>query len=112
MPEAQQERGAIVGVARGHLALQLALTGIAVSRPVSRAEVDALIDEALDSDAAVLVIEEGLREEVGDALRRRLQRHQGRPLVVYCPAFESENDEVDAYLAAVIRPAIGYEIRF
>jgi len=30
---------------------------------------------------------------------------------VSCPAFDSEESRVDSYLAEVLRPAVGYEIR-
>ena len=37
--------------------------------------------------------------------------NQGDPLIVYCPAFEEADADVDAYLSSVIKPAVGFEIR-
>ena len=101
----------ITAIARGATALNLSLTGITVEEVASETEAESRVDALLDSDLDVLIVEEALRDTFGARLRDRLARHQGEPLIVYCPGFEEEDSDVDAYLSAVIKPAVGFEIR-
>ena len=68
---------------------------------------DALLQDELD----VLIIEEGLRDSFSARMQDRLSSHEGDPLLVFCPAFDEESSDVDAYLSSVIKPAVGFEIR-
>ena len=41
----------------------------------------------------------------------RLQRHKGRPLVVYCPDYAGTDINPDEYISSILKPALGFEIR-
>ena len=101
----------VTAVARGATALNLALTGITVEEVSSASDAESRVDALLQNGSDVLIIEEGLRDAFSDRMRDRLQKHSGQPLLVYCPGFEEEDTDVDAYLSAVIKPAVGFEIR-
>ena len=101
----------VTAIARGATALNLALTGITVEEVSSAADGEARVDAFLQNGSDVLIIEEALRDEFSDRMRDRLKKHSGQPLLVYCPGFEEEDTDVDAYLSAVIKPAVGFEIR-
>ncbi len=102
---------AVVGIASDPTALKLALTGIEVHEVRDVAEAQDIVDTLLDSEVQVLVVEEQFRDAFPDSFQDRLAAHRGLPLVVYCPLFDKENDETEAYVASVLKPAIGYEIR-
>lgn len=101
----------ICALARDATALNLALTGIRVEEVSDTKDAEDRCDELLEDGLDVLIIEEQLRDEFTDRMKDRLKRHEGRPLIVYCPAFDEEDSNVDAYLSAVIKPAVGFEIR-
>lgn len=101
----------VVAVASGHVALALGLTGVHVIEPSTPAEVEAVVMSQLESDTQLLIVQENFRDAYSERLQLALSRHRGKPLIVYCPAFEREESEVDAYLSSVLKPAIGYEIR-
>ncbi|MGI6459526.1 MAG: hypothetical protein ACOX5J_05425 [Candidatus Hydrogenedentales bacterium] len=104
MPEA-------VGIAEDHLAGLLALTGIYVEEVRDAAEAQDALARLLDSSAQCIIVQESFREAFSPWFQDRLRAHRGLPLVMYCPAFDQEDAEIDAYLTSVIRPAVGYEIR-
>lgn len=91
--------------------MQLALTGMQVREVTDTKEAEDVLEPLLQSDSDVLIVQEAFKEEFSQWFRDRLARHRGRPLIAYCPTFEKADSEVDAYLASVLRPAIGYEIR-
>ncbi len=101
----------IVAIAQDHVALQLALTGMTVEAVKDAEEAGTLLDEALESDADMVLLQEELRDNLSEVIANRLARHKGRPLVVNCPSFSDEDSDVDAYLSSIIKPAVGYEIR-
>ena len=101
----------IVALAQDSTALNLALTGVRVEEVSDAAEAEKRCLELIDDEIDVLIIEEGLRAEFSHRTLERLSRHQGQPLVVNCPAFDTEDSDVDAYLSSVIKPAVGFEIR-
>ena len=102
----------VVAIARGNTALQLALTGVHVENVATVDEAQEILDQTLNGgDAKVLVLQEDLREEFSEWYREVLSRHKGMPLVVNCPAFDDDESDADAYISAVLKPAIGYEIR-
>ncbi|HNV21971.1 MAG TPA: hypothetical protein PLB67_11295 [Candidatus Hydrogenedentes bacterium] len=101
----------VVGIADEHLAILLALTGMHVEEVRDPAAAQDILDRLLDSDAQFVIVQESFREAFSPWFNDRLLAHRGLPLVVYCPAFDKEDADVDAYLASVIRPAVGYEIR-
>lgn len=101
----------IIAVARGQSALQLGLTGVRVEEAASVEAAEQRLDELLVSDAEMLIVEEALRDEFSEWFRLRLARHGGLPLVIFAPAFASEDAGTDAYINAILKPAVGFEIR-
>ena len=101
----------VIALATDSTALNLSLTGITVEEVSDPKEVEIRIDALLQSDLDVLIIEEQLREEFTNRAQTRLNFHSGAPLIVYCPAFDEEDSDVDAYLSSIIKPAVGFEIR-
>ena len=101
----------IRAIARDAMALNLALTGIRVEDVSDAKDAEARCDELLQDDVDVLIIEERLRDAFSERMQDRLMHHKGEPLIVYLPAFDEEDSDVDAYLSAVIKPAVGFEIR-
>ncbi|HOZ46540.1 MAG TPA: V-type ATP synthase subunit F [Candidatus Hydrogenedentes bacterium] len=101
----------VAAIARDPLALQFALTGVETFEVVTAEEAEEALDDLLASDVRLVVVEERLRNEFSTPFVRRLEKHKGLPLVLFCGEFDKEDDETGAYLAAVLKPAIGYEIR-
>lgn len=101
----------VVAVAQDRVALALGLTGVPVIEPTNVSEAEDIITPLLESDAELLIVQESFRADFSERFRLALGRHRGTPLLVYCPAFEEEDSDVDAYLSSVLKPAIGYEIR-
>lgn len=101
----------VIGIANDHVALNLALTGVQVRQPGSAEAAEEMLRELLDSDADVVIVQESLRDGFSERFQNLLSKRKGAPLIVYCPMFEEEDADVDAYLSAVLKPAIGYEIR-
>ncbi len=101
----------ICAIAQDAMALNLALTGIRVEDVSDAKDAEARCDELLQDDVDVLIIEERLRDAFSERMQERLKHHTGEPLIVFLPAFDEEDSDVDAYLSAVIKPAVGFEIR-
>jgi vacuolar-type H+-ATPase subunit F/Vma7 len=101
----------VVAIASDHMAVNLALTGMHVDEVKDSKEAEKLLGGYLDSDTSVVILQETLRGAFSERFNNRLSRHRGTPLLVNCPVFEQEDSDVDAYLSAVLKPAIGYEIR-
>ncbi len=100
-----------VAIAREHLAILLSLTGMRVEEVEDAQEAERILGQFLDTDATLVVVQEEFLPEFSESFRDRLVAHHGSPLVVYCPSFDKEDSETDAYLASVLKPAVGYEIR-
>ena len=102
----------VIALTRGQTSLQLAHAGVFVEETPTVDQAEKRIAELLESrEARVIIVQEEYRTEFSEWFAERLRRHKGLPLIVYCPAFEEEESNVDAYLTAVLKPAIGYEIR-
>lgn len=101
----------VVAIAKGHVALQLALTGVYVVEVKDGREAEGVLGQYLNDGASVLIVQEDFRKEFSEYFATQLAHHRGLPLVVYCPSFDSEDSNVDAYITSVLKPAIGYEIR-
>jgi vacuolar-type H+-ATPase subunit F/Vma7 len=103
----------IVAIASGDLALELALAGVRVEERSSLTDVETALDGYLQDpgQVTVVIVESRFRQDFSEWFRERLRRHKGRPLVVYCPEFAVDELDVNAYLASVLKPALGYEIR-
>lgn len=101
----------VIAIAHGHQAITLRLTGVYVEEAATAKEAEQLCESHLVGDAKVLIVEERLRDDFSEYFRERLRKHKGLPLVVFCPGFEEEDSNVDAYLSSILRPAVGFEIR-
>lgn len=101
----------IVALASDATALNLELAGVHVEDIPDLREAERRCMELLDERPDVLILEEHFRTRFSDRTQDRLARHKGAPLVVFCPAFEEADTDVDAYLSAIIKPAVGFEIR-
>lgn len=102
----------VVALTRGQTSLQLALAGVHVEEMPTVDEAEERLGQLLESrESRVVIVQEEYRTAFSEWFAERLRRHKGLPLIVYCPAFEEEDSNVDAYLTAVLKPAIGYEIR-
>ncbi len=101
----------VSAIANGHVALKLSLAGLHVEKASSAAEAEQILDKLLKGDSLVIIVQEEFRGKFTEFFTERMRRRKGPPLVVYCPGFEDEDANVDAYLSAVLRPAIGYEIK-
>ncbi len=101
----------IVALANDATALNLALAGIRVEEISDIRTAERRCAEVLDETPDVLILEESFRDGFSERMQDRLARHKGAPLIVYCPAFGDTETDVDAYLSAIIKPAVGFEIR-
>ncbi len=101
----------VVAIAQDHVALNLALTGVTVRRAADVESAEEMLRNLLESDHDVVIVQEDFRDAFSERFINTLSKHKGSPLLVYCPMFEEEDADVDAYLSAVLKPAIGYEIR-
>ena len=95
------------------LSMTLALSGIQVEETTSVKQVEERLNSCLKEPGGIeiLILEEHFRQDLSEWTRERLRRHKGKPLIVYCPNFETEELDVNTYLASVLKPALGYEIR-
>jgi vacuolar-type H+-ATPase subunit F/Vma7 len=101
----------ITVIAHGHLALQMRLAGLVVDEVADAAEAEEALELHIEAAEGFVVVEEALMAGFSESFEDRLAAHRGLPLVVSCPSFDSEESQVDSYLAEVLRPAVGYEIR-
>lgn len=101
----------IAAIAMDAAALNLGLAGIRVEEIADVREVEKRMEELMQDGLEVLIVDERYRRHFSERMRERLARHKGQPLIVYCPPFDEEDTDVDAYLNAVIKPAVGFEIR-
>lgn len=102
----------VIALTKGQTSLQLSLSGVHYEETTSAADAEKRLGELLETRGArVVIVQEEYRSQFSEWFAERLRRHKGLPLIVYCPAFEEEDSNVDAYLTAVLKPAIGYEIR-
>ena len=101
----------ITAIATDATALNLQLAGIHVEEISDLREAERRCADAIDERPDVLILEESFRTRFSDRMQDRLARHKGAPLIVFCPAFEAAETDVDAYLSAIIKPAVGFEIR-
>ena len=85
----------VVGVAQGHVAIMLALTGMHVEEVGNAREAQEAIEGLLESDTQFVIVQESFRDGFSPWFKERLTAHRGLPLVVYCPAFDKEDSEVD-----------------
>ena len=101
----------MIAVAHGNTALSLALTGVTVEEIEDVTEAEERLAELLDGDNEVVIADERFRGKFSDWFEMRMQRHSGRPRLIFCPTFEEEDAGTDAYINAIVKPAVGFEIR-
>lgn len=101
----------IVALARGNTSLSLALTGVPVEEMRTQVGLEDRLSELLDSNLDVVIVAEEWRHGFSEWMQNRLARHAGRPLVIFCPSFSEEDPGTDAYINAIVKPAVGFEIR-
>jgi len=101
----------VVAIAKDQVALQLALTGVYVEEVKDAREAEQILGKYLSNGTGVVIVQEDFRQGFSEYFSTQLAKHRGQPLVVYCPSFDQEGSNVDSYIASVLKPAIGYEIR-
>ncbi len=102
----------VIAIAKDQVALQLALTGVPVVEVREASEAEQVLAQHLREEGTQLVIvQEEFRAGFSEFFATQLARHRGLPLVVFCPAFDREESDVDTYISSVLKPAVGYEIR-
>lgn len=101
----------VVALVKDNTALKLMLAGIRVEPTHDARSAEERLDDLLESETGVVIVQEQFRDHFSEFFSERLRRHKGLPLIVYCPVFEDEDSNVDAYLSSVLKPAVGYEIR-
>jgi vacuolar-type H+-ATPase subunit F/Vma7 len=101
----------IVAVAKSATALNLALTGIPVEEISDAHDAEKRLEQLMQDGLDVLILDERYRDDFSNRMNDRLAKHKGEPLLVFCPPFDEEDSDVDAYLSSIIKPAVGFEIR-
>ena len=101
----------MIAVAHGNTALSLALTGITVEELHDVKDAEKRLVELLDSQHEVVIADERYRDELSEWFQLRMQRHSGLPILIFCPTFDEEDAGTDAYINAIVKPAVGFEIR-
>jgi len=101
----------IIALAYGNSALSIALTGVSVEELASQSSVEERLRDLLTSDYDIVIVDEHWRNNFSEWMQLHLGRHKGAPLVIFCPSFSEEDPGTDAYINAIVKPAVGFEIR-
>lgn len=102
----------IVAIGHGNSTLSVSLTGVPVEDIEDVREVEKRLSDLMDTRAVdVVIVDEAYRDQFSEWFSMRLAKHGGRPLIIFCPAFEEEDPNTDAYINAIVKPAVGFEIR-
>ncbi|MBI2425481.1 MAG: hypothetical protein HYV27_21830 [Candidatus Hydrogenedentes bacterium] len=101
----------VVAIANGQSALQVGLTGVPVTEARDPKEVESLLVKYMESGANVVIVDEAFRSQFSEWFEARLAKHSGLPLIIFCPSFEEEDAGTLAYINAIVKPAVGFEIR-
>jgi len=101
----------VTALASGQTAIELGLTGVPVEETADPKVVEQRLVELLDSDAQVVIVDEVFRGRFSEWFNNRLARHAGLPMIIFCPAFAEEDAGTNAYINAIVKPAVGFEIR-
>ena len=102
----------IIAIARGHLALELELTGMRVECANNSNEAQSLVEIFLQEKPDIVIVEKRLEDDFTPDFRELLSKHEGTPLIINCPSFDSEGFEAIDHLRTLVKSAVGYEIRF
>tara|TARA_R110001592_G_scaffold140888_2_gene361993 strand:+ start:1741 stop:2070 length:330 start_codon:yes stop_codon:yes gene_type:complete len=101
----------VVALANGQAALQVGLTGVPVEELYDVSAVENRLSELMSSDTEVVIVNEEFRDQFSEWFQGRIARHVGLPLIIFCPSFEEEDAGTLAYINAIVKPAVGFEIR-
>ena len=101
----------VVAIAQGNNTLSLGLTGVPVEEIDQVDVVEDRMVELMESDTDMLIVDEHFRDHFSEFFQNRLARHAGLPLIIFCPSFEEEEANTDQYINAILKPAVGFEIR-
>ena len=101
----------VIALANGQAALQIGLTGVPVEEVYDVEAVEIRLSDLMDSDAEVVIVNEEFRSQFSEWFQGRLARHNRLPLIIFCPSFEEEDAGTLAYINAIVKPAVGFEIR-
>lgn len=102
----------LVAIGNGNPALTLGLTGVPVEESADVREVEKRLTELMETKSAqVVIVNEEYRDKFSEWFSNRLQKHGGVPLIIFAPGFEQEDAGTDAYINAIVKPAVGFEIR-
>ncbi len=101
----------VVAIAQPTTAIGLGLTGIRVEEVHSIEQAERHLEELLESDNEMLLLDEEFRGRFSEYMQLVLDRHSGLPLVFFCPSFQEEEANTEAYINAILKPAVGFEIR-
>lgn len=102
----------IVAIGHGNSTLSVSLTGVPVEEIADVREVEKRLSEIIDKrEVDVVIVDESYRDKFSEWFSMRLAKHSGQPLIIFCPAFEDEDPNTDAYINAIVKPAVGFEIR-
>lgn len=102
----------VTALANGPLAVGFALTGIHVEEIADPRDTEEALARCLQEDRwAIVILQESLAHSLPARVREAVLRRKEPPLVVVSPSFDTEESGADRYVAEVVRPAIGYEIR-
>ena len=101
----------VVALANGQAALQVGLTGVPVEEMYDVETVENRLAELMSSDTEVVIVNEEFRDQFSEWFQGRLARHNGLPLIIFCPSFSEEDAGTLAYINAIVKPAVGFEIR-
>lgn len=101
----------IKAIGKDETGLQVGLAGVTVSAAATALEAETLLAAELEGDAQVVIVDEAYRADFSEWFQTKLARHNRLPLVIFCPAFAEEDPGTDAYINAIVKPAVGFEIR-
>jgi len=101
----------IKAIAKDETGLQIGLAGVTVTTAANAQEAETLLAAELEGDAQVVLVDEAYRADFTEWFQTKLARHTRLPLVIFCPAFAEEDPGTDAYINAIVKPAVGFEIR-
>lgn len=101
----------IKAIAKDETGLQIGLAGVTVNTAATVQEAETLLAAELEGDAELVIVDEAYRPQFTEWFQTKLARHNRLPLVIFCPAFAEEDPGTDAYINAIVKPAVGFEIR-
>ncbi len=101
----------VLALASGQAALQLGLAGVPVEEVFSAETVENRLADLMASDTSVVIVNEEFRDQFSEWFQMRLAKHNTLPLIIFCPSFENEDAGTLEYINAIVKPAVGFEIR-